>query len=113
MPTLFISLIFAILLGGCANPPNPPNPPNPTELTEEYAFSFEKQYMDEAQQMIAQHNSQKSIFKWIQPVNKKESCKVYTGVSADDNSIKKRILNYFGTAGAKTATLTVWAERLR
>lgn len=82
---LWLSIV--VLLGGCAAPNIP--------FTEEYAFSFEKQYINEYEQIIAQDKQRHTIVKWIQPANKKENCKIYTGVSEANDRAEKESFKIF------------------
>ncbi|MDR2791016.1 MAG: hypothetical protein LBB59_08600 [Campylobacteraceae bacterium] len=99
LSSFFIWLSIVILFGGCTIPA-----PAPIPLTEEYAFSFEKRYMEEAEQIVAQIDKNRSVehvVKWIQPSNKKENCKVWTGVTKTNDRTKKDSFKLFWDGGCK------------
>jgi hypothetical protein len=70
--TLTLALV---LLSGCSSTPRPA----PLPIISEYnAVSFENKLLAEYEQIKLNKSVEKSVVKWVQPDNKKESCKVFT-----------------------------------
>ena len=74
----FALLIFFILISGCSSTPKLPL------INDEEAFRYEKEYLAEFEQLKSDFSDQSEI-KWVQPENKKSPCKVYVGVSKEDD----------------------------
>lgn len=71
------------LFSGCVGQPSIP------KIEEAEVGKYEKAYMDEYEQIKQQSANYKPPFKWIQPKNKKEECKVYVGVNPNDDKTVK------------------------
>jgi hypothetical protein len=71
----FVIITFTLaLLSGCSSTPK--TAPLPI-ISENDALSFESKLLSEYEQIKLNKPVEKSIIKWVQPVNKKESCKVF------------------------------------
>ncbi len=87
---LLLSIIY--LLSGCAGK-------TMSKVTEEEVGKYEKMYFAEYEQ-IKKKNKEKYAnyqepFKWIQPKNKKESCKVYVSINPNDDKTEKSDYSLF------------------
>ena len=77
------SIVVGFGLSGCLGQPSLPS------VSEEEAFKYEKQYLAEWENWKQQNKNTKPSFKWIQPKNKKDECKVYVGINYDDDKTIK------------------------
>ena len=77
------SIVVGFGLSGCLGQPSLPS------VSEEEAFKYEKQYLAEWENWKQQNKNTKPSFKWIQPKNKKEECKVYVGIDSKNDKTTK------------------------
>ena len=77
------SIVVGFGLSGCLGQPSLPS------VSEEEAFKYEKQYLAEWENWKQQNKNTKPSFKWIQPKNKKEECKVYVGIDSENDKTTK------------------------
>ncbi|WP_169777779.1 hypothetical protein [Campylobacter curvus] len=87
---LIILSFISLFLVGCSS--------KLPEISSEEAFKNEQVYLQEAQSAIKQieQDSQKIIFKFIQPNNKKEQCKILTSTRSDnDHTIQENYKLYW------------------
>lgn len=71
------------LFNGCVGQPSIP------KVEEAEVGTYEKNYMSEYENIKKQSENYKPAFKWVQPKNKKEECKVYVSIDPkDDKTIK-------------------------
>jgi len=79
--SLLISSVY--LLSGCTGQPSLP------KVEEAEVAKYEKAYMAEYEIIKQQNANYHPSFKWIQPKNKKEECKVYVDINPkDDKTVK-------------------------
>lgn len=95
------AFISVFLLSGCSsksseNKTNNSNNNQIATISEEEAFKYEKKYLAEYEKIKEQNKNFESPFKWIQPKNKKEQCKVYVGINPnDDKTLKSDYVLYW------------------
>ena len=70
----YLLIVIFTLISGCASTPRIPT------VDENEAFKYERKYLSEYEQLKNKYTNQ-SVYKWVQPANKKSSCKVYVGIS--------------------------------
>jgi len=81
-----IMLLALSLLSGCSSTPKITPPPL---LSETEAFKYDEKLLAEYAQLKSNKPVKEHIVKWVQPANKKESCKVYTAkVNKLDDTFK-------------------------
>ena len=79
-------LLALSLLSGCSSTPKITPPPL---LSETEAFKYDEKLLAEYAQLKSNKPVKEHIVKWVQPANKKESCKVYTAkVNKLDDTFK-------------------------
>ena len=71
------------LFNGCVGQPSIP------KVEEAEVGIYEKNYMSEYENIKKQSENYKPAFKWVQPKNKKEECKVYVSINPNDDKTKK------------------------
>jgi hypothetical protein len=71
-------LIFIALISGCASAPSLPI------VDDNEAFKYERKYLAEYEQLKSNF-SDTSTVKWVQAKNKKTACKIYVGISKDND----------------------------
>ena len=78
------------LFSGCVGQPSIP------KVEEAEVGTYEKNYMSEYENIKKQSENYKPAFKWVQPKNKKEECKVWVGYNPqDDRTIKSGYAFYW------------------
>lgn len=78
------------LFNGCVGQPSIP------KVEEAEVGTYEKNYMSEYENIKKQSENYKPAFKWVQPKNKKEECKVWVGYNPqDDRTIKSGYAFYW------------------
>ena len=78
------------LFSGCVGQPSIP------KVEEAEVGTYEKNYMSEYENIKKQSENYKPAFKWVQPKNKKEKCKVCVGYNPqDDRTIKSGYAFYW------------------
>lgn len=78
-----IMVCGALLFSACTGQPSIP------KVEEAEVEKYEKAYMAEYETIKKQNENYKPSFKWVQPKNKKEECKIYVGIDPnDDKTIK-------------------------
>ena len=75
---IFSLLILFLLISGCSSTPKLPL------ISEEEAFKYEKEYLAEYEQLKSDFSDQSAV-KWVQPLNKNSPCKVYVGISKEED----------------------------
>ena len=71
------------LFNGCVGQPSIP------KVEEAEVGTYEKNYMTEYEKIKKQYENYTPTFRWVQPKNKKEECKVYVSIDpTDDKTIK-------------------------
>lgn len=91
------SLVTILLLTGCSSKSQENNNNNQiVSISENEAFKYEKQYLAEYEKIKEQNKNIETPFKWIQPKNKKEQCKVYVSINPnDDKTLKSDYVLYW------------------
>ena len=101
------------LLSGCASTPRLPS------ISDNESRKYDKKYLSEYESLKNQYHGKQEI-QWIQPSNKKESCKVYSGITVEqiqsldesfkifwDGSCKNGYANGLGREFASAVMLNV------
>ena len=79
---LLVIGILAAILAGCSGKSLP-------TVNQEELDKYEKAYMVEYETIKQQNANYQTPFKWVQPKNKKQECKVYVSIDPnDDKTIK-------------------------
>ncbi len=78
-----LGFIITLLLTACVGQPSIP------KISEEEVGKYEKSYMAEYELFKQQNANYQPSFKWIQPKNKKEQCKVYVSINPNDDKTVK------------------------
>ena len=85
---LLVAIMY--LFSGCVGQPSIP------KVEEAEVGTYEKNYMSEYENIKKQNGNYKPAFKWVQPKNKKEECKVWVGYNPqDDRTIKSGYAFYW------------------
>ncbi|WP_066166350.1 hypothetical protein [Aliarcobacter cryaerophilus] len=80
---ILISIFIGFIFTGCILQPSVPS------VSEEEVFKYEKQYLVDYENWKQQNKDIKPSFKWIQPKNKKEECKVYVEIDSKNDKTTK------------------------
>ena len=75
--------ILAVIFSGCVGQPSIP------KVEEAEVGTYEKKYMSEYENIKKQNENYKPSFKWVQPKNRKEECKVYVATNPNDDKTVK------------------------
>jgi hypothetical protein len=88
---IIISTVGAILLSACAG-----GQPSVPKVTTQEVDKYEKVYFVEYEKIKQKNINYKPSFKWIQPKNKKEECKIWVGINPNnDRTIKEGYAFYW------------------
>ena len=76
-------IVVSLIFSGCIGKPSLP------QIDDAEAFSYIKEYEAKYEKVKEQNKNLESSFKWIQPKNKKEQCKIYVGINSNDDKTLK------------------------
>ena len=83
--SLLVSSMY--LLSGCVSQPSIP------KVEEAEVNKYEKTYMAEYEIIKQQNADYQPFFKWVQPKNKKEECKVWVGYDPNNDRTIEPLAN--------------------